>query len=958
MISKLQCVVCFILMCFTGGCESAFHRISADPIGWPGGQSPVEGYDQFGASIDTMGDLDGDTVMDLVVVSSWDDDDAETGKYGSLTVLFMNEDATVKAFEKTDYDTLQTCCGLVLQHTGSFGSSVASADFNGDLVMDVIVGAQNYDDGGLFNAGALYMLFMKSDGSGMVDSGRIIKATGSELEGGIIGGTYFGSDVAVLGDLDADSGLELAIGSRAYGLHEGSVHILFLESDGSGDIRTGDGSQLIIKTGEHGKADDLVLNDSFGECVVRLDDMDNDGIPELAVGAKNHEDKGGIWILFLATDGSVKTEQKISTTAGNFGFPREDIWFGVSVTNVGDLDSNGVNDIFVGAYDNTIYLFLLQPNGTILEEYMFTNGLGGLDDTAIPAGDGGFGTDLFAVDLNKDGLAELLVAGERSKDYGLTAAGAFYIMPLTEFFFFDTCAGFCSGEYDNCTYSVAGGTSGLRNTSAIIDSMVCNNTCNVASLCSHPSICTPTSLNDYECVNLCSPDPCRNDGNCTFDDIYDYACACATGFTGKNCTVDVDDCMGGPCSRNGNCSDDGSVPNSFNCTCNLGYTGDVCAEDVDDCASGPCFNGTCFDDALLPNTFSCNCTSGYTGDVCNSEIDECTTEACVGDRFSSCVDLLDGFTCICEAGYTGDDCDIDIDDCLSNPCAPSSYACMDLLNDYQCLNKCDSSPCENGGVCMVNTTDNSKSVCNCSQSWSGTNCTVAVAVDDCANPNSNCSILGTSICVDTGLNSYDCLCNPGYSGVFCEEEPISCPCINNGTCGTSQNALNGTSCICTGPWVGDICDIVLYKGDVLTVVFTVMQPRENETLDDVADKLVLQMIHDNPGSDAAQYNVSFVFAEEGTYLVNVRVSSSGTVNATDIIAVIKSTADSNGWIVASNDEPLIVDDFEDNGNEDPMSVIRALVMGLIVLIILAVGTLCFIRQKRKSKGIVSYTMPT
>lgn len=54
-----------------------------------------------------------------------------------------------------------------------------------------------------------------------------------------------------------------------------------------------------------------------------LDNLDGDGIGDLAVGVLADDDggtdQGAVWILFLNADGTVQSEQKISETEGGFG---------------------------------------------------------------------------------------------------------------------------------------------------------------------------------------------------------------------------------------------------------------------------------------------------------------------------------------------------------------------------------------------------------------------------------------------------------------------------------------------------------------------------------------------------------------------------------------------------------------------------------------------------------------
>ena len=59
---------------------------------------------------------------------------------------------------------------------------------------------------------------------------------------------------------------------------------------------------------------------------------------------------GAVWVLFLNTDGTVKSHQKISDAEGGFVGPLNDgDDFGVSVASLGDFDGDGVGDVVVGA---------------------------------------------------------------------------------------------------------------------------------------------------------------------------------------------------------------------------------------------------------------------------------------------------------------------------------------------------------------------------------------------------------------------------------------------------------------------------------------------------------------------------------------------------------------------------------------------------------------------------------
>ena len=180
-------------------------------------------------------------------------------------------------------------------------------------------------------------------------------------------------------------------------------------------------------------------------------------------------------------------------------------------------------------------------------------------------------------------------------------------------------------------------------------------------------------------INECESDPCQNNATC-IDGIATYTCHCVAGFTETNCETDIDECMSNPC-QNGACIDH---VNAYSCNCiDTGFTGLNCETEIDECASDPCVNGICMD---YVNSYLCNCTnSGFFGSLCEDDIDECANETICG--FANCTNTPGDYFCDCPDGFHGYNCLYDVDECTLNDdvhVCNSHGDCNNTLGSFNC----------------------------------------------------------------------------------------------------------------------------------------------------------------------------------------------------------------------------------------------------------------------------------
>jgi hypothetical protein len=271
---------------------------------------------------------------------------------------------------------------------GGFASAMTTvSDIDDDGVNDYLVGAYDYQ--------VRYpspIKLSEHQGRAFVFSGKTGKLVFTLDTPVAMPSAAFGFSVADAGDVNKDGTPDFFVGAFGY------------EGSGKAFVFSGKDATLVHAL----QAPQRQIGAGFGWSVSALGDLNDDGVPELIVGAFGQDGEGKAFVFDGDTGKLLRTLESPQPPSGSA--------FGWSVANAGDLNKDGVADILVGAPYSTVGATTVQGRVYALSgkdgKLLLT-----LDDPQPAAGEV-FGWRITSAgDLNKDGVPDILV-GAPYKDVG------------------------------------------------------------------------------------------------------------------------------------------------------------------------------------------------------------------------------------------------------------------------------------------------------------------------------------------------------------------------------------------------------------------------------------------------------------------------------------------------------------------------------------------------------------
>lgn len=363
-----------------------------------------EPYDSAGQAVAPAGDADGDGLADLLVGAPGKD--RSDVQCGAVYLLLGGPSGTV------DLGTADAILYGSGSNSAAGGALDGGRDVSGDGSPDFIAGAW----GASSYLGAAYVYTTTPSGASN------LKDTADAVLRGYTTTGYAGQSVALVADYTGDGIDDVAVGAFGDSTTPSYAGATYLVEGGAGlgDMSLADADATWI--GEVGY-------DYSGWSVDSAGDFDGDGLGDLVIGATGAAASAGA--AYVVPGGVLGDQSLADATAELTGEALTDA-AGMSVSEAGDVDGDGLGDVLVGANGHAgtakgagaVYVVPGGTTGVVslgttarIDGLASTNYLGSSVDTAG--------------DLDGDGAPDF-VLGAHGRSAAATLAGSTYILLAPE----------------------------------------------------------------------------------------------------------------------------------------------------------------------------------------------------------------------------------------------------------------------------------------------------------------------------------------------------------------------------------------------------------------------------------------------------------------------------------------------------------------------------------------------
>ena len=409
--------------------------------------------DNAGLSVSGAGDLNGDGLADLIIgapVAS------PSGTYsGSSYVVYGKADTN--PVDLSEIETNGDTDGFVIEgmtENTFVGHSVSGAgDVNGDGLDDFIVGAYQADPNEP-NAGASYVVYGRPDVAGIkdgtaIDLADVVADNGGFVINGALEEDQSGYSVSGAGDVNGDGFDDLIVGAPyadPNGSGSGASFVVFGSAAGV-TFELAD-----LTAGAADPATGFVINgvsagDYSGYSVSGAGDVNGDGLDDLIVGSPESDPNGVLsgasFVVFGKTDGAAVELSTIEanpddTPAAGFminGVAADDTLGRSSVSNAGDVNGDGLDDLIIGAIGDdpndersgASFVVYGKTSGDVVELSDIQKSNGGFVINGVGEDDSSGWSVSGAGDVNGDGFADLIIGAPFDSPNGSSSGASFVV---------------------------------------------------------------------------------------------------------------------------------------------------------------------------------------------------------------------------------------------------------------------------------------------------------------------------------------------------------------------------------------------------------------------------------------------------------------------------------------------------------------------------------------------------